>query len=98
MKREADMRNTLNRRDFLGGTAMFAAAGLAGRASRDWAQIEGGGYELGRRRFGATEIVHAGYFPTVMDVRAEGGKLVVEVWDVWHDKVVGRHVFRPRPA
>lgn len=67
-------------------------------ATRSWAQIEGGGYELGRRRFGATEIVNAGYFPTVMDVRAEGGELVIEVWDAWHDKVVGRHVFRPRPA
>ena len=64
--------------------------------ARSWAQIEGGGYELGKRRFGATEIVNSGYFPTVMDVRTEDGRLVVEVWDAWHDKVVGRHEFEAR--
>ncbi len=64
--------------------------------TRSWAQIEGGGFELGERRFGAKTIVNPGYFPTVTDVRAEGGKLVVEVWDVWHGRVAGRHEFSPR--
>lgn len=65
-------------------------------ASRSWAQLEGGGFELGVRRFGSKEIVNPGYFPTVMDVRVENGKLVVDVWDVWHDRIVGHHEFSPR--
>ena len=65
-------------------------------STRSWAQIEGGGYERGERCFGSQRIINAGYFPTVMDVRTEEGRLVVEVWDVWHDKVVGRHTFAAR--
>ena len=64
--------------------------------TRSWAQVEGGGFELGVRRFGTREIANPGYFPTVMDVRTEDGRLIVEVWDVWHDRTVGRHVFAPR--
>lgn len=67
-------------------------------STRSWAQIEGGGYECGERWFGSRKIVNSGYFPTVMDVRTENGKLVVEVWDVWHGKVVGRHEFGARRA
>ena len=63
---------------------------------RSWAQIEGGGFERGERCFGSRKIVNAGYFPTVMDVRAEKGKLVVEVWDVWRGKIAGRHEFGSR--
>lgn len=64
--------------------------------TRSWAQIEGGGYELGKRRFGKTEIVNPGYFPTVIDVRSEKGRLVVEVWNAWRDRVVDRHEFAAR--
>ena len=63
---------------------------------RTWAQIEGGGFELGERWFGRKKIVNPGYFPTVMDIRTEGGKLLVEVWDAWHDRIVGRHEFAAR--
>ena len=63
---------------------------------RRWAQIEGGGFECGERRFGSRTIVNAGYFPTVMDVRVDGGRLVVDVWDVWRDRIAGRHEFAPR--
>ena len=63
---------------------------------RSWAQIEGGGYELGERWFGRRRIDNPGYFPTVMDIHAEGGKLVVEVWDVWRNRIAGRHEFAPR--
>lgn len=63
---------------------------------RSWVQIEGGGYELGERRFGKRTIVNPGYFPTVMDVRAEGGKLVVTVYDVWRNRVAGVHEFAAR--
>ena len=63
---------------------------------RSWAQIEGGGYELGERRFGSRTIVNPGYFPTVMDVHAENGRLTVDVWDVWRKKKAGSHVFGRR--
>ena len=54
-------------------------------ADRPWAQIVGGGPELGKPG--------SGRFPTVVEGKVEGGKLVVTVHDVFNGKVVGRYDF-----
>ena len=66
-------------------------------ASRSWAQIEGGGFERGVRFLdGGTTIKSEGYFPTVIEGKVEGGRLVVTVYDVWRNRVAGCHAFAPR--
>jgi len=58
-------------------------------AARPWAQIVGGGPELGVKR-GKTD---AGRFPTVIEGRVTDGKLVVTVHDVFNNRVAAEHVF-----
>ena len=58
-------------------------------ADRKWAQIVGGGPELGTSRGKAD----AGRFPTVIEGRVENGKLVVTVHDVFNGKVVACYDF-----
>lgn len=61
-------------------------------AGRGWAQIVGGGPELGVGHGGKPD---AGRFPTVIEGKVEGGKLVVTVHDAFNGKVAGRHEFAP---
>ena len=56
---------------------------------RPWAQIVGGGPELGVTR-GKPD---ASRFPTVIEGKVEGDKLIVMVHDVLNDKVVGEYGF-----
>ena len=56
-------------------------------ADRPWAQILGGGPELGISR-GKPD---GSRFPTVIEGTVEDGKLVVKVHDVLHGQVVGRY-------
>ena len=66
-------------------------------ASRAWAQIEGGGFERGIRFLGPGKTIkNDGYFPTVIEGKVEGGRLVVTVYDTWRNRVAGRHEFKPR--
>ena len=66
-------------------------------ASRPWAQIEGGGFECGIRFFGGGKSTKSdGFFPTIIEGKVEGGRLVVTVYDVWRNRVAGRHEFAPR--
>lgn len=65
-------------------------------ATRSWAQIEGGGFERGERFIGGKSVKNPGYFPTVMEGKVDGGRLVVTVYDAWHGRVAGRHEFAPR--
>lgn len=58
-------------------------------ADRPWAQIVGGGPELGMSH-GKPD---AGRFPTVIEGKVEGGKLVVSVHDAFHGTVAGRYDF-----
>ena len=58
-------------------------------ADRPWAQIVGGGPELGVTR-GKPD---ASRFPTVIEGKVEGGNLVVTVHDVLNGKVVGEYGF-----
>ena len=63
---------------------------------RAWAQIVGGGPELGcrmRRKEDGTyeKIPIPERFPTVIEGKVEGGKLVVTVHDVLNGKVVGEY-------
>ena len=68
-------------------------------ASRTWAQIEGGGFECGIRFFdGGKSKKNEGYFPTVIEGKVDGGRLVVTVYDVWRNRIAGRHAFAPRKA
>ena len=64
--------------------------------TRSWAQIEGGGYERGERSSGGKIIKNPGYFPAVIEGKAECGRLVVTVYDAWRGRVAGRHEFAPR--
>jgi hypothetical protein len=66
---------------------------------RKWAQIVGGGPELGevvvdwktgKKKKDATR------FPTVVDVKAEGGKLKVVVHDVFNKRIVEEFSFNAR--
>ncbi len=52
-------------------------------ATRPWAQIVGGG---------RGEKTHQ----TIIDCRAEGGKLVVDVWNTDKDNLIATHTFKPR--
>ena len=65
-------------------------------ATRSWAQIEGGGFERGERFIDGKSVKNPGYFPTVMEGKVDGGRLVVTVYDAWHGRVAGRHEFAPR--
>ena len=65
-------------------------------ASRSWAQIEGGGFERGVRNLGGSIVKNDGYFPTVIEGKVANGKLVVTVYDVWRNHIVGVHAFAPR--
>ena len=58
-------------------------------ADRPWAQIVGGGPELGMSR----DKPDAGRFPTVIEGKVEGGRLVIAVHDVFHGTVAGRFEF-----
>lgn len=60
-------------------------------ADRPWAQIVGGGPELGASH-GKPD---AGRFPTVIEGLVAGDKLVVIVHDVFHGTVAGRYDFNP---
>lgn len=60
-------------------------------ADRKWAQIVGGGPELGTSH----GKVDAGLFPTVIEGCVEGGRLVVTVHDVFRGTVAGRYDFNP---
>ena len=54
-------------------------------ADRPWAQIVGGGPDL--------DPAKKGRFPTVVEGKVEGGKLVVTVYDVLNGRVVGRYEY-----
>ena len=65
---------------------------------RPWAQIVGGGPELGERHRwsqekGLEKSPDPTKFPTVIEGKVEGGKLVVTVHDVFRGKVAGRYDF-----
>jgi len=67
-------------------------------AERPWAQIVGGGPELGVRWQRNAEgkyvdVPNPELFPTVIEGRVEDGRLVVLVHDVLRGRVAGRHVF-----
>ena len=64
--------------------------------SRSWAQIEGGGFERGERNLGGRIVRNEGYFPTVIEGKVAGGRLVVAVHDVWRNRIAGVHEFPPR--
>ena len=69
-------------------------------ADRPWAQIVGGGPELGCRtkwlKDGLVEKTPAPEkFPTVIEGRVEGGKLVVEVHNALNGKIAGKYDFNP---
>ena len=71
-------------------------------ADRPWAQIVGGGPELGERHRwskekGLEKFKDPTKFPTVIEGRIEGGKLVITVHDVFHCKIVGRYDFPANP-
>ena len=56
---------------------------------RKWAQIVGGGPALGVARGKAD----AGRFPTVIEGKVEGGKLVVTVHDVFNGRIAGTYAY-----
>ena len=60
-------------------------------ADRPWAQIVGGGPEFGTSH-GKPD---ASRFPTVIEGKVEGGKLVITVHDVLHGTVAGLYDFNP---
>ena len=71
-------------------------------ADRPWAQIVGGGPELGERHRwskekGLEKSPDPTKFPTVIEGKVEGGKLVVTVHDVFHGKIAGRYDFPANP-
>ena len=53
-------------------------------ADRPWAQLVGGGPEMGGEEM----------FPTVIEGRIDGGKLVLTVHDVFHRRIAGRYEFK----
>lgn len=54
-------------------------------ADRPWAQIVGGGPECNDREF-----------PTVISAKVDEGRLLIEAFDVFHQKSVGQWPFAPR--
>ena len=70
-------------------------------ATRSWAQIVGGGPELGigwRRQPDGTrqKVSDDGLFPTVVEGFVEGGQLKVRVHDVLKNRIVGDFSYAPR--
>ena len=70
-------------------------------ATRSWAQIVGGGPELGfrwRRQADGTQqkVEDSGLFPTVIEGFVEGGQLKVRVHDVFNNRIVGDFSYAPR--
>ena len=65
-------------------------------ADRPWAQIVGGGPELGVAGYGKNRRPDDGKFPTVIEGKVEGGKLVVTVHDVFKERVAGTFEYAPR--
>ena len=66
---------------------------------RRWAQIVGGGPELGEVVVDwktGKKVKDATRFPTVVDVKAEGGKLKVAVHDVFNGRIVDEFTFNAR--
>ena len=68
----------------------------AADSTRSWAQIEGGGYERGVRNLDGRIVRNEGYFPTVIEGKVANGKLVMTVYDVWRNRIVGVHEFDAR--
>ena len=64
----------------------------APEAGRPWAQIVGGGPELGFVRGKQCPA----RFPTVIDGRVEGGNLKIVVHDVFSRRIVGNYTYAPR--
>ena len=67
---------------------------------RPWAQIVGGGPECGEykrwKKDGGFDVFKdPTKFPTVIEGKVEGGKLVVTVHDVFNGKIVGRYDYLP---
>ncbi len=62
-------------------------------AGRKWAQIVGGGPELGVGGYGGAARPDAGRFPTVIEGKVAGGRLVVTAHDVYNRKIAGEYVF-----
>ena len=67
-------------------------------ADRPWAHLVGGGPELGERHRwskekGLEKFPDSTKFPTVIEGKVEGGRLVVTVHDVFHRTVVGQYDF-----
>jgi len=58
-----------------------------------WKQVLGGGPELGIPKWGERGNR---YFPTLIEGKAEDGRLVVRTHDAWHDTVVDTRTFAPR--
>ncbi len=61
-------------------------------ADRTWAQIVGGGPELGVVRGQPAPS----RFPTVIEGKVAGGELKVTVHDVFNSRIAAVHTFRPR--
>ena len=61
-------------------------------ADRPWAQIVGGGPELGAGH-GKPD---ASRFPTVIEGKVENGRLVIAVHDVFHGTIAGRYALEPK--
>ena len=68
----------------------------AATPSRTWAQIVGGGPELGYVGWGANKRPDPSRFPTVIEGKVESGKLVVKAHDVLHGTVAARYEFAAR--
>lgn len=68
----------------------------AATRGRSWAQIVGGGPELGYVGWGANKRPDPSRFPTVIEGRVESGRLVVCAHDVLHGKVAARYEFSAR--
>ena len=67
-------------------------------ADRPWAQIVGGGPELGysakwSQETGLVKTPNPKKFPTVIEGKVEGGRLVVTVHDVLNGKIAGKYDF-----
>ena len=67
-------------------------------AERPWAHLVGGGPELGERHRwskerGLEKFPDPTKFPTVIEGKVEGGRLVVTAYDVFHGGIAGRYDF-----
>ena len=68
----------------------------AATPSRTWAQIVGGGPELGYVGWGANKRPDPTRFPSVIEGKVESGKLIVKAHDVLHGTVAARYEFVAR--